>query len=337
MGIYLCRTMKNRGRMKLPFIQSSFKEAIDNLPSGICFFNKNGMLVLCNKVMHRLSFELTGRDLQTMSDLNSALHILPEQSSALRDGEVFLLDDGTAWQFRRGVVTDFLGNTYTEYVAANVTELYKKQKSLTHSKAEQEKLAEYIRQIVDNVTAITREEEIITMKMQIHNEVGWCLQSLRQYHAEGCPLEEKAAITAGLNKIVGILQGEIGHDDETDILSELRRSAACLGVSIDIEGVFPEDEVLETLLAAAIRECVTNTLRHAEGDRVSAALSYNENSVNALITNNGKQPDKVIVEGGGFAGLRRRVEKAGGKMAIQSLPSFALSISLPIEKGGVKL
>ncbi|NLV86690.1 MAG: hypothetical protein GX025_05680 [Clostridiales bacterium] len=337
MGIYLRRTIKGRGKMKLRFIQSSVKEAIDNLPSGLCFFDSNGMLVLCNKVMHRLSFALTGRDLQTMSDLNSALNMPQEEGFALRDGEVFLFKDGTAWQFRSSVVHDFLGNTYIEYVAANVTKLYEKQKSLTYSRIEQEKLASHMRQIVDNITAITREEEILTMKMQIHNEVGWCLQSLRQFHAEGCPLEEKPAIAAGLNKIAGILQGEIGHDDEADALSELCRSAASLGVDIAIEGDFPEDEVLEILLVAAIRECVTNTLRHAVGDRVLAVITDGENFIHARISNNGKQPEKTIVEGGGFASLRRRIEKAGGKMEVQSLPNFALNISLPREEGSLNL
>lgn len=43
--------------------RSAVKEAFDNLPSGICFFDKNGMVTLCNYQMHRLVFALSGRDL----------------------------------------------------------------------------------------------------------------------------------------------------------------------------------------------------------------------------------------------------------------------------------
>ena len=35
------------------FIRNSVKEAFDNLPSGICFFDKNGILTLCNEGYHR--------------------------------------------------------------------------------------------------------------------------------------------------------------------------------------------------------------------------------------------------------------------------------------------
>ena len=99
------------------------------------------------------------------------------------------------WQFSNRTVNDVFGNTYTEYVAVNITELSEKQKELRHSNAEQKKLAAHMRRIIDNVTAIVREEEILSMKMRIHNQVGWCLQSLRQYYAGGCLAEEKGAIT----------------------------------------------------------------------------------------------------------------------------------------------
>ena len=53
------------------------------------------------------------------------------------------------------------------------------------------------------------------------------------------------------------------------------------------------------------------------------------------ITNNGKRPDGPIVEGGGLSTLRRRVERAGGTMVVQSLPIFKLTVTVPREKEGV--
>ena len=84
---------------RLGHLQSSIKEAVDNLPSGVCFFDKNGFVVLCNRTMYRLAFAITGRDLQTFSELENALRNLPEGALAHRDGDTFLLPDGTAWRF----------------------------------------------------------------------------------------------------------------------------------------------------------------------------------------------------------------------------------------------
>lgn len=52
-------------------------------------------------------------------------------------------------------------------------------------------------------------------------------------------------------------------------------------------------------------------------------------SYTVMIRNNGKPPEKTITEGGGLTNLRRRIEKSGGKMTVQSLPEFSLVIDIP--------
>ena len=49
----------------------------------------------------------------------------------------------------------------------------------------------------------------------------------------------------------------------------------------------------------------------------------------AIFTNNGKHPEKAIIEGGGLSSLRALVEKEYGIMEIESKPRFLLKISLP--------
>jgi len=48
-----------------------------------------------------------------------------------------------------------------------------------------------------------------------------------------------------------------------------------------------------------------------------------------------KQPGSEIIEGGGLSTLRRRVERAGGTMTVQSLPKFKLTVTVPKGKEGV--
>lgn len=43
--------------------RASIKEGLDNLPSGICFADQNGTIILCNRQMHRLCHALMGMDL----------------------------------------------------------------------------------------------------------------------------------------------------------------------------------------------------------------------------------------------------------------------------------
>lgn len=321
--------------MKRIGLRNPVKEAIDHLPCGICFFDENGSLVLCNILMYQLAFSLIGHDLQTETDLSSALEILPENSAAIRDGESFRLPDGTVWQFSCSAVHDEENKTYNEYIAANVTELYEQQQKLKQSSEEQKKLATHMRRITKNIIEITREEEILSMKMQIHGEVGWCLQSLRQYYTEGCPADGKKDIVKRLRKITATLHGEIGHDDELDVLDELIHTAALAGANVNIYGEVPKSEDIVLLVTAAIRECLTNTLYHAGGDEVSAVITKADSYITVCITNNGNPPKETIIEGGGLTSLRRRIEKAGGRFLVKSLPRFVLDITIPIKEDAI--
>ena len=47
------------------------------------------------------------------------------------------------------------------------------------------------------------------------------------------------------------------------------------------------------------------------------------------LTNNGLAPKKNITEVGGLSMLRQRVEEADGKMNIDSIPRFKLTLSFP--------
>ena len=91
----------------------------------------------------------------------------------------------------------------------------------------------------------------------------------------------------------------------------------------------PEDREASYILTAALRECATNAVRHAEASGLYADLSRKDSMVTIVITNDGKVPENSILEGGGLSSLRRRVERAGGTMRIQSMPVFSLTVSLP--------
>ena len=49
--------------MKHRIGRNSIKESFDNLPSGVCFADKHGVIILCNRQMHRLCYLLLGTDL----------------------------------------------------------------------------------------------------------------------------------------------------------------------------------------------------------------------------------------------------------------------------------
>ena len=122
-----------------------------------------------------------------------------------------------------------------------------------------------------------------------------------------------------------------------DLLLEIRKTCESLNMRFVQRGELPEDQRAAYILTCAVRECVTNAVRYAGASELYAKFAENAGSAIVAVSNNGKQPDGKIVEGGGLSTLRRRVERAGGSMVLQSLPEFQLTVTVPKEMEGVSL
>lgn len=315
--------------MKKRLSQSSVKEAFDNLPSGVCYFSEKGMPVLCNRVMQNFMHTLTGHSLQTETELMEIVEGLPENSLAKKDGDAYILPDGTVWKIYHHQIK--AEGCFTEYFVENITELYYRKKELNESTELQQRMVSDMKRIVDNVVDITREEEILAMKMQVHGKVGWFLQRLRNYHLNDCPENQRDAVVKELREITSSLYKEIGKDDEADSWAELLRVSKPLGITVSVIGKMPDTPKFKNILVMAVRECISNTVRHAEGNLVKVEIVPSEKVIAIKITNNGKQPMGVIKEGGGFSSLRKNLEKNGCAMKIESQPIFALIVTVPKE------
>ncbi len=63
---------------------------------------------------------------------------------------------------------------------------------------------------------------------------------------------------------------------------------------------------------AAIREALTNTVKHTKGTKVMCRITEAGAKMCIEIENDGESPKKPIIEGGGLGNLRRMVQGAGG-------------------------
>lgn len=316
-------------------LKSSIKEAFDNLPSGLCFFTEKGILVLCNYQMHRLVFALTGRDLQNITDLREALEDLPKSGGAKREGDFILLPEGDAWHFTEKLVKDDEGRSYIQFLAVNGTDLHEKTKELKEKNTKLAEMAARMENINKNIAAIMKEEEILSMKMRVHNEVGICVLSTRKYYLEGCREKQKEELLALWQKTLGLLKNGICQEDEADLYQELLEAAAIAGAKIILTGHLPQGPLPSYLIICAIREALTNAIRHGRGDQLFVKIKEDDTTAIATITNNGDSPKGEITEGGGLSSLRTRIEKAGGTMTIACLPEFTLIVSVLKEGGEV--
>ena len=315
--------------------RASIKESLDNLPSGICFADQSGLVILSNRQMYRLCYTLMGMDLQHISELLDALE-KPQAGiqSVGADTNVYRFPEGKVWKFTQSSITDADGNAYTQVLAVDVTALYEKGDELEQENRRLEEVNARARNLYAQLDDIVREEENFAVKTHVHDEMGELLGLTRNMLTQReLPPERLKALGKRWEHIgdtlgaVGKQDGDAFDSDKT--LAELTEGIAGIGVALHVRGEFPQKSGAAYLLTAAVRECAINTVRHAKGSEMTVELTKTPHSLIAAITNDGLTPAGEVVEGGGLSALRRRIEGTGGAMQVESTPRFRLVITLP--------
>ena len=298
----------------------SIKETMDLLPAGIAFARPEGTVVFSNLAVNGLSRALTGK---TMIDLSSFRNVAGAAPTQLQ------LPDGSAvWQLTRSAL-DADGTPYIQLTATDITEQAVFMKDL----AEKNKKLRDIHLCLDiynkQADRIIIAQELLTARMTVHNELGNVLLESRHYLTNPSSFDEKMLLQALKNTNAYLLREYEEDDTARDPLSDAVEMAEVIGVDVLISGQAPANDPYRSILAAAINECASNAVKHANGDRLFATIQNSDSEITYILESNGVPPREAIRESGGLLSLRTLAEKHGGAMETTAAPSFTLTVRLP--------
>ena len=123
------------------------------------------------------------------------------------------------------------------------------------------------------------------------------------------------------------------------LTAELAQAKAMLetaGVSVlcDASTSLQLPAMQESVLALAVREGVTNVVRHARANKCRLRLEQVNGSCRLEIADDGQ--GFVTLEGNGLRGMRERVEMLGGTLERRNKSGTMLTITLPLKEAEVK-
>ena len=310
------------------------KESFDSLPIAACFFDKNGVVRLINRRMLTLASWLRRGGIQSLAEMHSALQSPPASVCCLDLRlRIYRFPDGKALRFAQEQITTKAGVQYTQITAADVTELIRKQEQLTAENAKLTEANERLRLLLTQMPEIIREEETLAMKLRVHDDIGHSILAARRALLQYAGQEEIRANAALWERSISVLYRSSQMTAPSEPLEAAKRRAEGLGVRVLLTGSEPQAQRMRALSALAICECAANCVRHADGTELYVCFWREPGCMEVTLSNNGAAPKGKITEGGGLSMLRQRVEEAGGKMEIQSLPCFQLTLRLPREGG----
>ena len=315
-------------RRKKAVTPSSIKESLDQLETGLCFSQPNGLVLLTNHRMNQLSHALFGRALQNAELFWQALVCQEPVAGVARiaagEQPEFRLPDETIWTFRREELDGVI-----QIAAANTTRQHQLVDELRLKHSELEEMNARIRTYGDKVDEYVIARERLETRVNLHGFLGQALLMTRHYlqYESG----DAGRILDIWKRNIDVLRLEAEPQQDADSLASLRNAAKAIGMQVHVNGQLPESPQQRKLIAAVGAETLTNAVRHAGAKQLWIDVEDTENAYIIRYTNDGTEPTATVTEGGGLSTARRKIETAGGQMRLETKPRFTLTIIF--EKG----
>jgi two-component system sensor histidine kinase DesK len=141
-------------------------------------------------------------------------------------------------------------------------------------------------------------------------------------------LEVEQTSRAALADVREAISGYRGEGLAAELI-RARKTLETAGIVVNSDiAELPLSPAQETVLALALREAVTNVVRHANAQRCSVRLQRQQNVCTLEIADNGLGADTP--EGNGLRGMRERLEALGGSLQRQTEAGTRLVMQLPL-------
>ena len=311
--------------------ENAIQESLDNLPSGIVFFDGNGMPKLMNRRMHHICMNLAGRDIQKITELEGALSKpLKEQVFFDDDLKVYGFSDGSVWKFSEKEIITTGGDRFSQVLASEVSELYQSKVLLKRENQKLQEMSAAMKELSKNVVTLTREEETLSMKMRVHDNLGYSVlaaQMILMRESE----EDRDIFLSQWKQTLDLLNKDNESVEDEQLHRQVQDRAKFLGVKIIYTGEKNWESHIFRLLDIILLEALSNCVRHAGASELYVKFGSAEHEWGVVITDNGQKPEKNIKEGGGLSGIRKKVEQCGGTLRICSDPIFSITVKIPKE------
>ena len=168
--------------------------------------------------------------------------------------------------------------------------------------AERERIARDLHDLLGHTLSV------IVLKSELAGRMITIDHGRAQLEIQDIERTARTALTEVRAAVAGYRAKGIGGE-----LANARSTLAAAGIDTELHADLPELAAeQESALALAVRESVTNVLRHAQAERVTIRLHGTDDGVVLEVSDDGRGSDAP--EGAGLAGMRERVCALGGQV-----------------------
>lgn len=318
------------------FTSKLIRNAIDTYPGGICFAALDGRPILVNRKMNEICYELTGATITNAKSMwqelmQQSIHQEPETADAA-NSILCRLNHKAVWQFQKKLL-EIDNSKVVQFEASDITELYEYQNRLMENNLHVSNFHSRQRELIRNIVQNNLDKELLSAKMRIHDNFGRLLIMTKNVLSEEASEPNHRNLFAAWENIITDMENASISVDarETFPQDELIQVAELIGCRVVFTGKQPSARKALLLLYAAIREALTNAVRHAGADVLTVAITDGGMNYQIRISSNGRPASSPIREGGGLTSLRKRLEQEGATLNYDYENGVALILTIPKE------
>jgi two-component system sensor histidine kinase DesK len=203
--------------------------------------------------------------------------------------------------------------------------LFRKQEEIEHlaALAERERIARDLHYLLGHTLSV------ITLKAEL-------ARKLFERDNEACKKEISDIEQTARHALSEVRAAVLGYRD-TGLAHELRGAkntldSANVALISDVDPT-PLPAAVENIIALALREAVTNIIRHSQANQCRLDLQVRDQQVHFHISDNGFAGMKAmpaLVKGNGLTGMSERVRALGGQLQITCKEGVAIDMRLPL-------
>jgi len=205
--------------------------------------------------------------------------------------------------------------------------LLRKQEEVEHlaTIAERERISRDLHDLLGHTLSLITLKAELAGKLLARDTVA-CAQEIRD-------------IETSARHALGEVRAAIGGYRQTGLVQELAQArAALLAAGVELSSdmhALAMPAAVESVLALALREAVTNIVRHAGATRCSVSLALEQGAMVLRVEDNGAAlgDAALIRHGNGLAGMRERAAALGGRLALKAAAGSGLALELRLPAG----
>ena len=217
-------------------------------------------------------------------------------------------------------LVEFEDKQIHELVAADVTELYKKNELLEQETISLQKMNESLRRYNQNIEETVRKQEILDAKVYIHDEMNRLMLVTTANAETPMPEEDfKEILTLWRNNAI-LLGAESDKIRINADITEVNQLAELLGIQLEKPESMP-DSIREVFVMVA-REAIANAMKHAGAKNITIGIHKKGEKLTIRISNDGKLPIGEMSMGGGLSNIKRMVEAQDGQLILERNEQF---------------